>query len=436
MLHIVLSLALSAQVFSGNPHIPERPVRKPPPNIVVIIADDLGVDLVRSYGESPEAPCTTHMDLLASQGLLFRNCWANPVCSPARAALLTGRYGVRTGIGKALMTNEPGLSLAETTLPEILQAYQSAAVGKWHLSGNSGLLHPNETGFDHFAGFMNAELINYFNWPKVVDGVSSQSTTYSTIDITNEAIASMSTMQEPWFLYVAYNAPHTPIHVPPAELCENNLCPGQYCSNLTGSSDEMEKARAMVESLDSEIGRLLATLDTVDPNAYVFLLSDNGTGRPVSIAPFLPAHAKATAYEGGVNVPLIVRGPGVATGECDALVSIVDLYATIADIAGVPSVAEDSVSFVPCLANPSASPRPDVYTELFTPTGGGPLYADHLRAAREARYKLIREVGHADEFYDLLLDPFESTNLLPTLNTNEQAAFDALEAAFAALGVD
>ncbi len=434
---IVLSIL---QSFGGPAHVPERPSRRfvppQPPNIVVIVADDLGVDLVRGYGESPNAPCTTHIDLLANQGLLFRDFWANPVCSPARAALMTGRYPIRTGMGKALAPGEPGLPLSETLLPEILTAYESACIGKWHLSGNLGELHPNQSGFDHFAGFLEAEVDSYFSWPKTVDGVTTTSNTYTTIDITNEAIVSMSAMREPWFLYVSYNAPHTPLHVPPPELCDDDLCEDRYCSELSETSNEMEIGRAMVEALDSEIGRLLTALDGVDPGAYVFLLADNGTSRRITMAPFLPSHAKGTVYEGGVNVPLIVRGPGVPVGESSALVSIADLYATIAELGGASSVAEDSVSFVPCFQDRDVSPRVQVYTELFIPDGDGPPYAEHMRTARDERYKLIRVNGFPDEFYDLSDDPFEASNLLPNLSGPEQDAFDALEAVFTSLGTN
>jgi arylsulfatase A-like enzyme len=317
-----------------------------------------------------------------------------------------------------------------------LAGYDSACVGKWHLSGNLGNLHPNNSGFAHFAGFLHGAVADYFDWTKVVDGRSSPSSTYSTIDITNEAIASMESMPEPWFLYVAYNAPHAPLHVPPSELCHKGGCGSPFCSNLPPTASPPQLGRAMVESLDAELGRLLNALEDVDPAAYVFLLADNGTAPNVSVAPFLPAHAKGTLYEGGVNVPLIVRGPGVVHGECEALVSVVDLFATVTELAQSPAATEDSVSMVPYFADPALSLRASVYTESFSPNGGVLPFAEHRRAVRDARYKLIRITGVGDEFYDLMLDPFETIDLLPGLSAEEQAAFDALEAELAALGVD
>jgi arylsulfatase A-like enzyme len=155
-----------------------------------------------------------------------------------------------------------------------------------------------------------------------------------------------------------------------------------------------------------------------------------------SEAPFLAGHAKGSVFEGGVNVPFIVRGPGVATAECAALVSGVDLLATFAELAGVPAPMTDSVSMVDCFADPSVAPRETVYAESFSPNFGVLPFAEHDRAIRNARYKLIRRTGMADSFYDLLFDPFETANLLPTLNAQEQTAHDALLAELVALGVD
>jgi len=180
---------------------------------------------------------------------------------------------------------------------------------------------------------------------------------------------------------------------------------------------------------------LLAVLEVVDPNAMVIFIGDNGTAGQLSQAPFLPSHAKGTVYEGGVNVPLIVRGPGVMQAECDGLVSCVDLFATLAEIAHSSAGTEDSVSMVPYFRNPTQSIRDTVYTERFSPNGGAPPFADHHRAIREQRYKLIRKTGSPDEFYDLESDPFETWNLLPNLTTGEQAVYESLVAELSSLGV-
>lgn len=423
-----LCLALtSAPVNAGEP--------SRPPNFVVIVADDVGVDMISAYGESAAAPCTPNIDALAAGGLLFRNAWANPVCSPTRAALLTGRYGFRTGIGQVVANDEPGLDLAETTIPELLSKHASACIGKWHLSGDLGNTHPNDSGFDHFAGLIRGAVNDYFQWPRVVDGVVGISNTYSTTAMTDDAVAWLQAQTEPWLLLVNYNAPHTPLHVPPAALCPGSACASTYCTSLPPNPNDRQLGRAVMQALDSEIGRLLATVSSVDPHAYVFFVGDNGTASQVSVPPFTPAHAKGSMYEGGVNVPLIVRGPRVTPGESAGLVSITDLYATLAQLAGVRSRAEDSVSLAPYFSRPNLSLRSSVYAETFAPNNATGPFASHGRAIRDERYKLIRRTGQADEFFDLAADPFETQDLFGGMNAAQQAAYDALAAELAALGV-
>lgn len=404
------------------------------PNIVVIIADDFGVDMLGAYGEGSETPCTPNIDRLAQTGMLFRNAWANPSCSPTRASTLTGRHGFRTGIGTPGMG--PTLSLSEVTLPEMLIGYTSSAIGKWHLSGNSSATHPNDSGFDHFSGALGGLVNNYYLWPKVVDGQQSMSTTYATIDTTNEAISAIAVMPEPWFAWVSYNAPHSPYQEPPNDLCATSDCPEAWCNNLPANPTNRDLGHAMTEAMDSEIGRLLDVLDAVDPDAWVIFMGDNGTAAQLSQQPFTPMHAKGTVYEGGLNVPLIVKGPGVVAAECAGLVSCVDLFATFAQLAGSTASSEDSVSMVPYFRNPRQSIRETVYSETFSPNGSIQPNTDHQRAIRDERYKLIRRSGESDEFFDLWNDPFETADLLPNLTTEEQTAFDGLVAELVLLGVD
>jgi len=416
-----------------------RPDVNDAPNIVFILADDFGVNMVRAYGEASSPPCTPNIDGLATEGLLFRNAWANPVCSPTRAALLTGRYGFRTGVG------QPGaggtLDLTETTLPEVLDGYETACMGKWHLGGNN-VDHPNFSGFDHYAGAIGGGVGNYDSWQKVINGNAGPTSNYATTDTADDAIAMIQNLQAPWFLWVAFNAPHTPFHEPPSNICPTPTCVDRYCGNLGPNPSNADLAKAMTEAMDHEIGRILTTLDAVDPNAIVIFMGDNGTAGQATQAPFISNRSKGSVYEGGVNVPLIVRGPGVQHGETQGLVGPADLFATVAELAGVnirggPTVAQDSVSFVPYFSNPGLSVRDLVYAEKFSPNGGAPPYAEHHRTARNERYKLIRITGQPDGFYDLQLDAFEGTNRLGIgLNAREQAAFDELEGLLVDLGVD
>jgi arylsulfatase A-like enzyme len=415
-------------------------------NTLVLLADDLGVDMVEYYAEGPNPPPTPTLNKLARDGTIFRNAWSNPVCSPTRATIHTGRYSFRTGIGMQIgHSSGLGLNVAELTLPELLDSrpdlhIKHAAFGKWHM-GNENL-SPLDHGYSHFAGTLNNIILDlghdYYLWPKNVNGVESISTTYATVDTVEEALAWIETAPEPWFCYVAFNAPHNPFHIPPA---------GTYTIVLP-DVDPREFPypfyRATVQSLDLEIGRMLRTMGTelVDRTNIIFA-GDNGTPREASVAPFIPAHAKLSPYEGGINVPLIIHGPAVSTpgSEVSALVNTTDLFATIAELSGMnlavdlpPGLKHDSVSIVPYLNDPATpSIRETVYAELFLPN-----HTDqHLvewRIIRNDRYKFIvrgdAEEPNRIEFYDLQADPFETTDLLetPMSHAESQHFFALVEA--------
>lgn len=403
-----------------------------PPDVVLIVADDLGVDLVGAYAEGGgSVPIhTPTLDRLAREGLVFRNAWTDPICTPARAQILTGRHGFRTGIGEIVRFSDPsipGLREEETTLPEALESlagYTHSAVGKWHLADRGqGLLHPIRSGFDHYAGsmFNLAQGLpdgGYFRWLKNTNGVEALRSSYATTDTADDAIARAAAMErtgKPWLLYVAFNAVHVPLHRPPDDLHGYGVLP------VPASRYRALYTRAMVEAMDTEIGRMLRAIDEVAPGAIVLFIGDNGTSKGAVELPFDPRHAKATLYEGGVRVPLIARGPGIAPGEVTALVGSTDLFATVCELARIAQpnrLAEDSLSLVPYFSEPGTPLRKTVYAEIFQPNMRDPVpFAPerHMRAIRDASHKLIRSIAGSevrDEFFDLRLDPLEQRNLI------------------------
>jgi arylsulfatase A-like enzyme len=414
------------------------------PNVLLLIADDLGVDRVGAYAAVPDPGHTPVIDALAAEGVLFRNAWSNPNCPPTRAGMLTGRQPRTTGFCATNFWNTPTeLPLAELTVPELLPpAYRSAAVGKWHMGSlkASGYLHPLLQGFQHFRGSMTifdaSTGDSYTSFTKVVDGTLFVPTTkYATTDQVDDALELIAGWgSEPWFLWLAFHAPHAPFHKPPASLHTFGTLPNPVSANIP------VHVKAMAEAMDTEIGRLLDSLDpAVRANTVVLFVGDNGTDALATTAPFLPSHAKGTVYQGGVNVPLIASGPGLARGaECQALVSTTDLHATILELAGAgPAMGADSVSLVPYFADPALpSLRETVYTETFLPNGNGP-YTSRARALRDARYKLMQVFGPSAiptevHLFDLLLDPLELNDLLASpLDAGQQSAYEALAAGLA-----
>ena len=420
-----------------------------PRSVLLIIADDFGVDVASFYPvgvrltTTPPAPLTPNLANLARQGVRFDRAWANPACSPTRATILTGRYGFRTGIGQTVNIAPPWpvLSLAEVTLPEAFaragQGHELTHVGKWHLG--HGLETPRQHGWQHFTGPnpMLPKLEDPFLWPKVVDGVESTSARYVLTDAVDDALAAIARAranEKPYLVWVALNVPHAPFHKPPLELHGRDDLPVVATPDPALARSYYE---AMIEAIDTEIGRLLAGVDLT--TTTVVFLGDNGTPVEVTAAPYIPDHAKLRVYEQGVQVPLLIAGAGAPLKgrATKALVNTVDLYPTILALAGIdpatvlkPEERIDGVSLVPVLANPGqASVRAWSYTERFqlTPT------QSWQHAIRDTRYKLIeRQAGLSwprREFFDLQNDPLERVNLLARpLTAAERRRLNGLDA--------
>lgn len=442
----------------------------PGENVLVIVTDDIGVDKTAAYGEHPSPARTPNIDALAAQGVRFRNAYASPTCSPTRASLLTGRHASRHGIGHWIYAHDETEQLPpeELTIPELLrlapQIWTSALVGKWHLTGfesDSPLTHPLDQGFDCAAGSLANPLEAYTSghtprsferWEKVIDGEATWTRRYMTSDATDEALARVEHTPEPWFMLVAYNDAHEPVHAPPGRLVTDKV---------NKNSSDLELYEAMVEAADTEIGRLLDGIpEDVRARTTIIYLSDNGTPMHGVEPPLTPSRCKGTVYEGGVRVPLIVAGPRVtAPGSVsDALVHVVDLLPTVAEVAGIdPALALveegehegepvvlDGLSLLPWVVDPDLpSAREYVFTETFLPNGMDLERTEHDRMIRDAHWKLtwIEAAGVREEhLYALLPDAWdEGEDLLEegTLSADGEAALErlteAMEAQVAAL---
>lgn len=422
-------IALLAALAAGDSPAREPDVREDPvvrENVVVIVADDLGPELIgvydrllRSKGIPSASPARTPAidSLLAERGVTFANAWACPNCSPTRAALLTGRLPSRNGIGTVVAAVKgpanPGLQPSIPLLPQALAAatppYASAAIGKWHLGSSLQISEdpghplgsPPGAWFDHFAGtYFNASTPpgvpsashGYSAWTKGFastlaleidpcepDGapcklqmVSPPLSSYATVDTTDDALEMLEKLPRPYFLYVSYNAIHKPWHDVPDGVPGAGSTPGPRPEDA-GLSAVQRRARGMLEALDAQIGRLLVEIDESD--THVVFLGDNGCARPVVVRPYRSEHAKGTIYEGGIRVPLIVRSPRIAEGDrgsvSPALAHCTDVFATLAELARAPLTRPellDGVSLVSALDDPlSPGPRKSVYTESFFP---------------------------------------------------------------------
>jgi len=446
-----LCLATLSLLVAGPASAAERP------NIVFILADDLGYNDLAAYNASTFYE-TPHLNRLAATGMVFTDFYvASPVCSPTRASILTGKYPARTNTtnffsGRRAGRFEPAdfetvMATDEFTLAEALQegGYRTFFVGKWHLGGEGHL--PTDQGFEvniggasngaprsYFAPYVNVE--NLGPAPEgefLTDRLAEES-----VDLIREAAAS----GDPFLLYLSFYQVHTPLQAP-EELVEKYRTKaaeleltdeeGRFDLELERQiwpdTDEPRKVRirqdhpvyaAMVESLDTAVGMVLAELDELNlrDDTIVVFLSDNGglstsEGHPTSNLPLRAG--KGWIHDGGIRSPLFVRWPGVtsAATRCDVPLVSTDLYPTLLEVAGLPLRPEqhrDGMSFLTLLRNPFAKfERGPIFFHYphYSNQGGFPA-----SAVRMGDYKLVQDLEDGfQELYHLPTDPAEHNNI-------------------------
>lgn len=392
------------------------------PNILLIIADDLGIESTPCYNTNSIRPPMPTLESLCADGLVFDNVWSNPFCAPTRASMITGKHGVRTGVLNIPTNNT--LDVDEVTIQRYINeqlpdTYCQAVIGKWHLNNEiSDNDYPAKMGIPHFDGFIRGTVSRYTDWTRVVNGVAGNSNKYTTTSFTDSAIDWIDDRGDsPWFLWLSYNAPHKPFHLPPRDLHSRDELSGGVNSI---ASDPLSYYHAMIETMDTEMGRLLASIpNDVRENTTIIFISDNGTMEEAIQLPYASNQAKGTLFQGGIHIPMVVQGAGVSRiGERESgLVNSTDIFATVANIAGVEiDEINDSKSFVPLLSAP-ITVRDENYTDMIS----GWSY-------RNERYKLVYKIGGIKRLYDLENDPYENTNLIETTDINLQLIIAELEA--------
>ena len=383
------------------------------PNIIFIIADDMGKDATFSFSEGSIKPNTPNLNAIKNSGLSFNNFWVNPTCTPTRGSMITGKYGYRTGLkwaGDQISTSEK--ILQKYISEETNDKYSTAIVGKWHLSGNNQSTNPESFGVDYYAGILSGTVPDYYNWTMSEDGVSSNQTTYATEHLTNLAIDWVDNQDKPWFLWLAYNAPHTPFHTPPSNMHSQGALP-----DYVSGTDATPYYMAAIEAMDFQIGKLIESIPQSElDNTIIIFIGDNGTPNLVAQSPYSNQTVKGTLYQGGINTPMFISGSGVnRTGSDDNLINSTDLYATIANLCGVQdSQVNDSHSFSSLLTSDSTI-RDFQYSEMDDGI-------NDTWTIRDANYKLIVNANGDEEMYNITSDPYETVNLLLFDLTNEQQA--------------
>jgi len=410
-------------------------------NVVVIIADDLGTDYLGFYPNSGDTANTPVLRELASNGVVFTNAWSSPVCSPARACMFTGRYAFRTGVGNVITgSGSPQLDTAEMSVARLLRdygpvSYSTAQTGKWHLHVPNQPVkrsYPNRMGYNLYSGNFSGTLSDYYNWVRIRNGVLDTVTTYATTYTVNEAIAWLDTIPagNPFFLWMGFNAPHSPFHKPPDSLI---TMPGLPGTPAHIAANPKLYYKASLEALDTEVGRLIDILDAsglLDSTNFIFIGDNGNDPRVAQVAD--PTHAKGSLYEYGVHVPFFAAGPAVVQpGRFESsLVNNVDIFSTVLEICGfnnwqgsIPSgTVVDSRSFLPLLKNDTSGRRAWVFTEQFRDT----VTVSDGKAIRNLTHKLIRFDDGRQELYDLSIDFLEQNDLL----LNPMMPFDSIQYVF------
>ena len=399
------------------------------PNFVVVYCDDLGYGDLSCFGS--EYIKTPHLDALARDGVRLTNWYSNcPVCSPSRASLLTGRYPRNAGVTGILAGRRDtvGLRPDQVTIAKALKplGYRTAIYGKWHL-GLTEECRPNAHGFDEFYGFM-AGCVDYYShifyWGMGKQGNPTHDLwhnneevwdngRYMTELITDKAVDFIKQKDEPFFLYVPYNAPHYPMHAPQ-----------KYLDRYPDLPWDKRIMAAMISAVDDGVGEIVKALKKSGQyeNTVIFFSSDNGPSTESrnwldgteglyygGSAGIFRGH-KGSLFEGGIRMPAVLSWPGRIKGgqTCDKVGAMMDIFPTFLGIAGGGAVGTDGSDILPMMTSEAASPHDRLFWE----------HNDQL-AVRQGKWKLVLNGkldfsrGQPDEVHlsDLESDPGERTNL-------------------------
>ncbi len=444
-LFVIISIVLSACGPRSN--APISVANNAPPNIIMIVVDDLGWSDV-GYNQSTDLFETPNIDGLAQQSLRFTNAYAGAAnCAPSRAVLMSGQYGPRHGIytvspsarGDARtrklipIKNQRGLKPEVITLAEALRAagYKTGHFGKWHLGDD-----PDTQGFDvNVAGSHQGMTFHYFSPYKLKNIDDGEEGEYLTDRLTTEVINWMTTKRDaPFFAYLPYYSVHTPFQAP-TETIE------KYVKKGIGDEKQATYA-AMVELMDANVGRILNTLESesLAENTLVIFTSDNGGYRMSSFPSPLRA-GKGSYYEGGIRVPLLVRWPNKIRPSTSSLPVInADFFPTLLSFANAeqPKHALDGIDLSEPLLEPK-NPEPrdlfwhfPVYLQAHhspTDQGQDPLFRTRPGSAiRSGKWKLLHYFENDDyELYNLENDVGEQNNLAEKFPDKTRALQDKLQ---------
>lgn len=389
------------------------------PNIVFILADDLGFnDCGFNGGKEIKTP---HLDKLAASGAILKQFYVQPVCSPTRASLMTGRYPIRYGLQVGVVRPDAnyGLSLDERMLPVALReaGYTTALIGKWHLGSFNSKYFPNARGFDFFYGHHLGALDynthmrdNILDWYRNTE--KSKDEGYTTHLIAREAADFVRRQDgaKPFFLYVPFNAVHGPFQVPDS-----------YMKPYAKLPEPRRKLAGMLAAMDEGVGRIISAIDEKGfrTNTLFIFSSDNGGPSPNRITDNTPLRAgKGTVYEGGVRVCSFASWQGVIEPgtKVDAMMHIVDWYPTILKLTGASleqKLPLDGKDIWPCITKGAPSPH-EVIIHNITPAGGAIRVGDWKlivkNAGNSAKGKK-KDSGSDEELYNIAQDLSEKNDL-------------------------
>ena len=415
----LLTAGLAAGILPAGLYEPALAQDNPPPNIVYIVADDLGWKDVGFHGSDIKTP---NIDKLAAEGARLEQYYAQPMCTPTRAALMTGRYPLRYGLQSGVIPSAGsyGLSTEEYILPQMLKdaGYKTALVGKWHLGHAKTEYWPRQRGFDYFYGALVGEIDHFkheahgvTDWYRNNKLLKEPGFDNTLFGAEAAHLVSKHDPKVPLFLYLAFTAPHTPFQAPK-----------EYIQRNAHIADEQRRTyAAMISVMDDEVGRVVAALEKnkMRDNTIIVFQSDNGGVRsamfagesavkgelPASNGPY--RDGKGTLYEGGTRVCGLVNWPGkIKSGDVGGMVHVVDMYPTLAALAGAKlgkNKPLDGMNVWDAISEGKPSPRTEMVYNV-DPMGG---------AVRNQDWKLVwtAALPQKVELFDLGADKSETTNL-------------------------